>query len=156
VYAALRKFPVAHLNFESTTGEMRLFYPGQKAGATLEDFVNEKCRSFIPRILGSRVRKQVHFNVVLSQDKEFRTGHYERTVTVDMSKEGCFVFSVKNWNIGDSAWLSIKELRDNTPICAIVRWCLKWGKKMRVPGIGLQFKEITESQAKEIYDSLWL
>ena len=156
VYTALRKFPVAHLNLEHTTGEIRLFYPGQKAGATLEDFVNRECRSFTPRILGSRVRKQVHFNVVLSENKEFRTGHYERTVTVDISKEGCFVFSVKDWKPGDSAWLSIKELRDNTPICALVRWCLKWGEKMRVPGIGLKFKEITESQAKEIYDSLWL
>jgi hypothetical protein len=156
VYTALRKFPVAHLNLESKTGEIRLFYPGQKAGATLEDFVNRECRPFTPRILSSRVRKQIHFNVVLSENKEFSSEHCERTVTVYISSVGCFVFSVGDWKPGDSAWLSIKELRDNTPICALVRWCLKWGEGMRVPGIGLEFAEITESQAKEIYDRLWL
>ena len=156
VYAALRKFPVAHLNLESKTGAIRLFYPGQKTGATLEDFVNRECRSFTPRILSSRVRKQIHFNVVLSGNKEFSAEHCERTVTVDISREGGFVFSVRDWEPGDSVWLSIKELHDNTPICALVRLCLKWGEGMRVPGIGLKFTEITESQAKEIYDSLWI
>ena len=156
VYTALRKFPVAHLNLESKTGGIKLFYPGQKSGATLEDFVNRECRSFTPRILSSRVRKQIHFNVVLSGNKEFSAEHCERTVTVDISREGCFVFSVRDWKPGDSVWLTIKELHDNTPICALVRWCLKWGEGMRVPGIGLKFTEISESQAKKIYDSLWL
>ena len=156
VYTALRKFPVAHLNLERKTGAIRLFYPGQKTGATLEDFVNRECASFTPRILSSGVRKQIHFNVVLSENKEFSAEHCERTVTVDISREGCFVFSVRDWEPGDSVWLSIKELHDDTPICALVRWCLKWGEGMRVPGIGLKFMEITESQAKEIYDSLWL
>ncbi len=155
IYTALRKFPVAHLNLGSKTREIRLFYPGQKPGATLEDFVDQKCRSFAPRVLASRFRKLIHFNVILSDNKEFKTDHYEKTVTVDVSKEGCFVFSIKDWKQGDSVWLSIKELRDNTPICALVRWSRKWGEEMRVPGIGLKFKEITESQAKEIYDSLW-
>jgi Tfp pilus assembly protein PilZ len=92
----------------------------------------------------------------LSENKEFSAEHCERTVTVDLSREGCFVFSVRDWKPGDSAWFTIKELRDNTPICGLVRWCLKWGEGMRVPGIGLKFTEITESQAREIYDSLWL
>jgi len=154
VYTTFRKFPVAHLNLERKTGEIRLFYSGQKAGATLENFINRECRSFTPRILSSRVRKQIHFNVVLSKNKEFRDEHCERTVTVDISGGGCFVFSIGDWKPGDSAWLSIKELHDNTPICGLVRWCLKWGEEMRVPGIGLKFTEITELQLKEIYDSL--
>ena len=156
VYTALRKFPVAHLNLESRTGDIRLFYSGQKAGATLEDFVNLECRPFTPRILGFCLRKQVHLNVVLSKNKEFSPEHCERTVTVDISGGGCFVFSVRDWKPGDSAWLSIKELQDNTPICGLVRWCLKWGERMQVPGIGLKFMEITELQAKEIYDRLRL
>ena len=45
VNTALRKFPAAHLNLKSKTGEIRLFYPGQKAGAILGDFVDRECRS---------------------------------------------------------------------------------------------------------------
>ncbi len=156
VYTALRKFPVAHLNLKSKTGEIRVFYPGQKAGATLDDFVNRECRPFTPRILSFCLRKQIHFNVILSKNKEFSDEHREKTVTVDISGGGCFVFSVRDWKPGDLAWLSIKELHDNTPICGLVRWCREWGERMQAPGIGLKFKEITESQAKEIYDSLRL
>ena len=153
IYSTLRKFPVAHLNLERTTGEIRVFYPGQKTGATLQDFISQECRPSISHKLGYRIRKQIHFNVILS--KNIRGENYERTVTVDVSERGCFVFSVKEWKPGDTAWLIIKELSDDTAICGEVRWCIKWGMGMQVPGIGLEFEEIKESQIKEIRDNLW-
>lgn len=155
VYTALRNFPVAHLHFKSTTGEIRLFYPGQKARSTLEDFVNRECSRFTPQVLRSYVRKRIHYNVVLSENREFSAERCEKTVTVYISAEECFVFSVKDWKPGDSAWLTIKELGDNTPICALVRWCVKWGEEMRVPGIKLKFTEISESQTQKIRENLW-
>ena len=117
IYSTLRKFPVAHLNLERATGKIRVFYLGQKIGATLKDFVSQECRPFTPHKLGYHIRKQIHFNVILSKDKDIRTENHERTVTVDVSERGCFVFSVQEWDLGDTAWLIIKELGDDTPIC---------------------------------------
>ena len=73
---------------------------------------------------------------------------------MDVSERGCFLFSVQDWEPGETAWLTVMELSDRTPIGAEVRRCIKWGTPMHVPGIGVQFETIKESQAKEISEKL--
>jgi len=155
IYTTLRKFPAAHLSLEKETQRIRVYYPGQSSGATLKNFVNEECRCFTPHRLAHHIRRQIHFNVILSRKKDLQAAHSERTVTVDVSEGGCFVFSVRDWAPGQTAWLTIMELADATPIGTHVRRCIQWGKGMRVPGVGLEFVEIGDRQAKEISDHLW-
>jgi len=155
IYSTLRKFPAAHVSLEKGSRQIRVFYPGQKPGATLLDFINGKCRPFTPRRLGYHIRKEIHFNVILSKDKAWGISNSEKTVTVDVSEKGCFLFSVNDWAPGDTAWLTVMELTDRTPISAEVCRCVKWGEGLQVPGIGVKFKVIKELQTKEISKKLW-
>ncbi len=155
VYRTLRKFPVAHVNRKGESRKIKVFYPGHRAGATLKDFVQEKCVPFTPRRLGHHIRKELHFNVLLSRDGHPQEETAERTVTVDVSENGCFLFSVEEWEPGERVWMIIQELNDRTPIEGLVRWHVKWGAGMRVPGIGLKFTQINDVQKKEIIDRLW-
>ncbi|MFO7600184.1 MAG: PilZ domain-containing protein [Candidatus Desulfacyla sp.] len=155
IYSTLRKFPAAHVSIEKESRQIRVFYPGQDPGATLLDFINDKCRPFTPRRLGYHIRKEIHFNVILSKDRDSEISTSEKTVTVDVSEKGCFLFSVQDWAPGDTAWLTVVELSDRTPISAQVCRCVKWGTAMQVPGIGVKFNEINELQTKEISKMLW-
>lgn len=155
IYSTLRKFPAAHVSLEKDSRQIRVFYPGQEPGATLLDFINGKCRPFTPRRLGYHIRKEVHFNVILSKERDLEISTSEQTVTVDVSEKGCFLFSIQDWASGDTAWLIIMELSDRTPISAEVCRCVKWGTAMQVPGIGVKFKAIRELQTKEISEKLW-
>jgi hypothetical protein len=156
IYTTLRKFPTAHVNIEKASGQIRgVFYPGQEPGATLSDFVDQKCRIFTPRRLGYHIRKEIHFNVVLSKEGDEAIGNQEKTVTVDVSEKGCFLFSVQDWHPGDTARLAVIELTDKTAIKAQVCRCIKWGVGMQVPGIGVKFTQINASQTREISKKLW-
>jgi hypothetical protein len=153
IYTTLRKFPVAHLTLGKETGKIRLFYPGQPPGATLKDFVDRECRTFTPRRLAHHIRKELHFNVLLSRYPEMVD--CEKTVSVDVSEGGCFIFSAQEWVTGDMVWLKILELSSQHPIGALVKRCVRWGEAMRVPGIGLQFDEMNSSQRRELEKWLW-
>ncbi len=153
IYTTLRKFPVAHLTLGKETGKIRLFYPGQPPGATLKDFIDGECRTFAPSRLAQHIRKVLHFNVLLSRDPEMVD--CEKTISVDVSEGGCFIFSAQEWARGDMVWLKILELAHHDPIAARVRRFVRWGEVMQVPGIGLQFDEMTPWQRRELEKRLW-
>jgi hypothetical protein len=153
IYTTLRKFPVAHLTLGKETGKIRLFYPGQPPGATLKDFIDRECRTFTPRRLAHHIRKELHFNVLLSRHPEMKD--CEKTVTVDVSEGGCFIFSAQEWMRGDKVWLDMLELSHHDPIGARVKRCVRWGEAMQVPGIGLQFEGMKSSQRREFEKRLW-
>ena len=71
---------------------------------------------------------------------------------MNISRGGCFIFSIGDWEVNNDALFIIKELTDLTPICGQVRWKIDWGSKMSVPGIGVKFKEIKDSQLKDLFD----
>ena len=155
IYSTLRKFPAAHVSLEKESRQIKVFYSGQKPGATLVDFIEDKCRSSVPHRLGYHIRKEIHYNVILSKEMGAAMENSEQTVTVDVSERGCFLFSVQDWAPGETAWLTVMELSDRTPIGAEVRRRIKWGTPMHIPGIGVEFKTIKESQAREISKTLW-
>jgi len=153
IYTTLRKFPVVYLTLGKETGKIRLFYPGQPPGATLKDFIDRECRTFAPRRLAHHIRKELHFNVLLSRYPEM--ADCEKTVSVDVSEGGCFIFSAQEWVMGDMAWLKIPELGHPDPIGARVKRCVRWGEGMQVPGIGLQFDKMKPLQRRELEKRLW-
>ena len=140
-------FPVIQLKFDPATGTISTFFSGQlNKSCTLDDFINNECRRFLARTARKSERKTLHLNVMLGKEKFGRRSPFERTVTLNVSKGGCFIFSTVDWGVGATAWFMIKELKDGTPIRGEVRWKVDWGKAMQIPGIGVTFEEMNEIQ----------
>lgn len=146
----LEMYPVIHMGWERDTETIQTLNHGSIKG--LEEFIEQKCRGFAARTLRSQMRKKAHLNILLNSRQDLRFEQVEKTVTMDISTGGCFIFSGENWENCSSAYLIAKELNDRTPIEGEVRWHLGWGNQMRIPGIGILFTKITESQRKEIAD----
>jgi hypothetical protein len=116
----------------------------------LEDLIREACWDSPARKLRSEERKPLHYNVLLSTTSEFDPRTLIRTVTMDVSSNGCFLFTSARFQLGGRVWLRIVDLYDKSPISGIVRHKRKWGEAMVVPGIGIEFETITESQRQSL------
>ena len=148
VYGLLENFPVCQLKINDQTGEINCFYTSQKCGGTMLDFINNECRNTVPRMIRSDTRKEVHCNVILYKSKD--DAQPEFSVTINISKGGCFIFSIRKWEIGDKVWMQINELEDKELISGQIRYVARWGESMRIPGIGVEFRIISASQTEEI------
>ena len=151
VHDAFEQFPLAQLNFEEKTGQIRSLHYGRAGKSeSLESFIKEACRSFTARLIRSSRRKMIHFNVLLPKTAGFNEEGIRRTVTVNVSKGGCFIYSVDNLASDVEMMIVFKELEDQKPILGEVRWKAKWGEAMQIPGIGIKFEDINEGQLTEI------
>jgi hypothetical protein len=155
VYSILGRFPVIQVNFDPHTRRIRALLYGQhqRAGG-LEDLIRENCWHTPPRKLRSEERKPLHYNVLLSTQRHFDPQTLIRTVTVDVSLSGCFLFSCARFQIGAQVWMRIMDLYDKTPISGIVRHKRHWGESMIIPGIGVEFETIKESQRQALLDPI--
>lgn len=155
VHEILDKFPVIQLKWEGKTCVIKtLFHNQYKTGGTLNDFINQECLSFNPRTIRASVRKNINFNVILANNDDFSEENIERTVTIDVSKGGCFIYSPEKRQSNSNIWFIINELDDNTPIRSEVMWSLEWGKAMRIPSIGVMFTDIKSCQLENISDKI--
>lgn len=155
VHEILNKFPVIQLKWESKSGTIKTLSHNQyKSGGTLNDFINQECRSFNPRTIRASVRKNINFNVILANNNNFGEENIEKTITIDVSKEGCFIYSPKKWEIHSNVRFIINEIDDHTPIRGEVMWGIEWGKAMRIPGIGVMFNDIKSCQLGNISDKI--
>ncbi len=146
-----KRFPIADLRCDTNTEKIGLFYEGQPSeGGSLVDFANRYCKAFDARKIATEKRLNLNFNVLLSSTNNFETANVEQTITMNVSKGGCFIFSTNVWQPDDNAWFIIKNLEEQTPMCGKVCWSTEWGKKIAIPGIGLQFKVFTQQQVDEI------
>lgn len=158
MHTLLEMFPVLDLNFDKTTGEVRSLLSGQaRSGKTIEDFLNKECISFQPRKIRADPRKNFNMNVLLSEDGEsYAESTAVRSVTLNISKGGCFIYSTREWALQSRVWFSIKELSDPRPIIGELRWQIPWGKFLRIPGIGIKFIHIHEEQQRSLCDKFEL
>lgn len=153
VYSILGRFPVIQVNFDRLSGRIRaLLYGHHERAGTLEELIREACGQSPPRKLRSEERKPLHYNVLLSTQPQFDPQTLIRTVTMDVSLNGCFLFSAARYQLGARVWLRIMDIYDKTPISGIVRHKRKWGQAMVVPGIGVEFETIKESQRRSLLD----
>lgn len=151
--AIIEIFPSIRLNLDKKKGEMKSYYAGQRAsGESLENFIEKECRPFRPRTVRTDVRKDINLNVIVSRTRKFNKKDMVRTVTINFSKGGCFLYSVDEWTIGESIWLKIKELDDDRPVYGEIRWVVEWGKALKVPGIGVMFMDLKPEQLDTIYN----
>jgi hypothetical protein len=155
VYSILDRFPVIQVNFDRRNRLIRALLHGQhERTGSLEDLIRESCWHSPPRKLRSEERKVLHFNVLLSTRRQFDPQTLIRTVTLDVSLNGCFLFSSSRFQLGARVWLRIMDLYDKTPISGIVRHKRNWGDAMIIPGIGVEFETIKESQRRALLDPI--
>ncbi len=147
----LQLFPVIQLTFNEKTNQITTFYSGLINGrGSIEEFIMHKCTLFSARKLRSSRRKVINFNVILSKTKHVSDSNYEKTVAINVSQNGCFIYSIDKWEINSNVWFTIKELTDRKPIRAQVIRQVEWGTHMSIPGIGLQFNDIKDCQREDL------
>jgi hypothetical protein len=145
-------FPVVRLSWDAHANEIRSLFFGQTGGdpVELEDFVQQHCQAFNARCIRRHVRRAVHLNILVAQSDDLSEVAAQRTNSLDISVSGCFLYSTADWQDSRTAWLQISELADSTPIAADIRWHTPWGTAKRLPGIGLEFRQLTSGQLEEI------
>ncbi len=143
----LQMFPVIQLTFDERSGEIRASYSGMFRGiGTINDFILNKCSSFGARTIRFVRREAINLNVTLLKDNNISSAGQKRAVTMNVSQGGCFIVSFDDWQVNGDIWFMVTELEDHAPIRGKIVWCAGWGKKMCVPGIGIQFQDIKVSQ----------
>ena len=151
IYEILDQFPLLQLNYNQNTGMILSFHYGpSEDNISLDTFVNERCKSFKARRLRESLRKQLYFNVTLSKSPDFSKNDTEKTITLNISRSGCFIYSANDWKVNDHVMFIFKELSDSKPISGKIKWKKKWGNSMRIPGIGVKFEDISEEQLSEL------
>lgn len=145
-------FPMMIVKTAPEPGQIQAFsFSDVKKGETVEGFIEKECLAAKPRIIRASERKNLIFNVIVSDNPRFSGGLLERTVTINVSATGCFVFSVNERDVDSTVWIIFREVEDKTPIKAVIKEVLPWGQKRRFPGFILEFETIKESQLKEIW-----
>lgn len=130
------------LNIHKSSGSIRILSRGELSSgcSSLEQFIG-RCTQFNPKVISSRTRELIHHNVLLDRTPDFKDSH-NKTVCLDISPGGCFVFCT--WEeivVGDSVWIKLPETVKPSPVKAIVCWIRKWGISQDMPGIGVKFCE---------------
>jgi hypothetical protein len=105
-------------------------------GDTPQTFV-ARCRQFEPRMIRKEDRESKYIAVHLSASKTF--ADTEKTITINVSDHGMFVFSSRTWQVGDRVWLKIHD--EGAVISAVVRSAKPWGNNKVIPGIGIEIDE---------------
>ena len=142
VYHLVEKFPVSHLQIDTSAGKIRCFYFNKTSESSLLDFINTQCKYFSPQRIREDVRKEIHLNLTVYKHNNDKRP--ERSVTKNISSKGCFIFSTHRWKEGDDIWIRFKEIKDSSLIHAQIRTVVKWGGDRQIPGIGVEFKNLSQ------------
>lgn len=145
----LALYPTLHARPDRHTGLAVLGHEGDPEEA-IRHFLSDKCATFSPRTARRDNRVNLHYNILLSTSALFPPQTTIKTITMNISTLGCFVFLIADWNIGTQVWLQFIDLKDKTPIVAHVCQTQRWGKGFKIPGIGLEFSTISKVQIAEL------
>ena len=152
-YDLLEHYPVLQSRIIPDSGRLQTMPFGKaQRDVTMEVFLSEECPNFAARKIRSAIRRTIHFNVVLSKSGNFTANEVEKTVTLNLSRDGCYILSTQQFEDRSSVAFIIKELKHRTPIVGEIRWVIPWGKTMRIPGIGVKFEDIHCDQHAEMVE----
>lgn len=147
----LNALPSAYLNIAPATDTIKLLTANNAQGTakTLNEY-SELCKGFTPRIVRPKNRYPLHLQALLNsipaQDKP------EQTVTLNASTQGCFVFSSNpEYQFNQQVEIQFIGLKDKTPVVSNICWLQRWGTaEHHIPGIGVNFDNLSEEQRSEI------
>lgn len=145
--------PSATLNINVAAGSVRILPRGTLAStcSSLEQFIST-CAGFGPKVISSRDRKPIHFNVLFDTAPDFAAP--ERTACIDISAGGCFLFCVRDdIEVGDRVWVRLPEPLDGSPFGGVVCWVRRWGATRKLPGIGLKFEDMSDRLRQAIAEA---
>jgi hypothetical protein len=147
---ALRALPSARVNISRKSGEILMLVMGAGTGipVTAPEFVRY-CRNRTPRIVHVRNRVPLHLNALLARTADMSEA--EKTVCIDFSEGGCFLFSTDELLVPETTvWIRLLGLQDESPIQGMICWKRVWGNSDVIPGVGIRFDVLTDSQQSEI------
>lgn len=147
---ALRALPYARLDIAPHTGEISILLSGNapESSHTPEEYLRYCCEQPVKTVLPQN-RIPLNLNVVLSRSPDMENA--ERTVCIDISPGGCFLFCVNDdVTLQTPVWIRLVILNDQTPIQSTVCWKREWGMTSEIPGVGIRFDKMTEQQQAEI------
>lgn len=101
---------------------------------SLEEFAR-RCQRSEPRVIRRETRVFRYLSVYLWRDQI--PDDAEKTITINVSGGGCFIYSSRDWAIGDRVWLRMAD--GETAVSGTVRFWRAWGQNNGVPGIGVKF-----------------
>lgn len=145
-------FPSMRVKCNEHTGEIRTLpfgttYPGNAPPAV---FVQKHCRPFLQRNIRTSERSGLNLSALLNRSLSQDNSSSNRCVTSYISCSGCFLVNFELWNIGEQGWLTLPEMEDTTPIPVEIRSVRVWGSSRSLPGVGVKFVSLTESQKTEL------
>ncbi|MFV0422190.1 PilZ domain-containing protein [Oleidesulfovibrio sp.] len=149
----LALYPTLHARPDKNSGLAVLGHDGNPEEAILH-FLTDKCASFSARTARRENRVDIHYNILLSTSPLFPPQSTVKTITMNISILGCFVFLTADWQVDTQVWLQFVDLKDKTPIVAKTTQVQRWGKGFRVPGIGLEFISVSDEQVAELQATL--
>ncbi len=152
LHDALSLMPVVRLQFLHEEGRVQAVYLGRAGGehVDLGAFVRDQCPGFEPRRFRRFERVDYYLNAVLAGDALFTPDKAQHTSVLNISENGCFVYSVWDWPDGASIWLQITDLADDSAVMGTIVRRVHWGTPGVLPGVGIRFESITPSQVAEI------
>lgn len=145
-------YPTLRVRWDDKTGKIRGMVIGKTIDKDnpLEDFLDNFCRNRSARICRENPRYRLHFNALLGRRETCSGDQTEKTVTLDISRGGCFLISNQDWEGVERAWIRFLDIADPSPVRVTVRRRCGWGQSMRIPGIGVEFDDIRPEQLEEI------
>jgi hypothetical protein len=153
-YDCINYYPSIRVKWDARNKSMNLSPLEQAfsvdAETTLAQFIEKRCRSFDARSLRRFNRKETCLSLLLSTSPEFREETSSRTFTVNISRGGAFIHTLLPLRKNDPVWLRILELEPAEPVKAVVCWGIEWGSCRSIPGVGVRFVDLSESQLEQI------
>lgn len=145
-------FPALRLRCQEATGEVRTLpfgtaYPGNTPPAV---FVQKHCALSAPRKIRTSERSLLNMPALLNRSLPVENVSGTRSVTINVSRGGCFLIWFELWAVGDRGWLVLPELEDQTPIAVEVCSVRLWGEQHVLPGVGVKFITLTGAQKIEL------
>ncbi len=147
----LLALPSVYLNVSPATDTIKILTATGTKGTfrTFEQFV-AACANFQARVVRPKNRVELNLNALLYHDAASGVAP-EQTVTLNVSPEGCFLFSTHpDIEVNQQIVIDFVGLTDRTPIMASVRWLQTWGKDNLIPGIGVMFVRLSKAQRIEL------
>ena len=113
-------------------------------------FTKSYCTTISPRTTRELERIRLNLNVLLSTTRQGCLDAPIKSLTFNISRQGCFICSCEEWQLNQEVWFVFKEMENHTPICGRICWLIPWGEALRFPGIGVLFAEIQDDQLLEL------